>query len=100
MVDDLPGVKRQIEDIVSQHPHITLEYVFEYPEALLDWEIDGFDAAPVAFGTDIPRLKGDHKKVLFGPGSILVAHGPDEHIRIPDLIESIDGYKKLVLHFL
>ena len=100
MVDDLPGVKRQIEDLVSQHPHVELEYVFEYPEALLDWEIDGFDAAPVAFGTDIPRLIGEHKKVLFGPGSILVAHGPDEHIRISELIESIAGYKRLILHFL
>jgi acetylornithine deacetylase len=30
----------------------------------------------------------------------LVAHGPDEYIRVPELIESIAGYKKLVMHFL
>jgi acetylornithine deacetylase/succinyl-diaminopimelate desuccinylase-like protein len=102
MVSDLPGVKAKIADIVSRHPDVELKFVFEYPEALLDWEIDGFEAAPVSFGTDVPRLKDEYcdKRVLYGPGSILVAHGPDEYIRIPELIDSISGYKKLVLHFL
>ncbi|KAI8219219.1 Peptidase M20 domain-containing protein [Colletotrichum sp. SAR 10_77] len=102
MVCDLPGIKIKVADIVSRHPDIELKWVFEYPEALLDWEIDGFEAAPVAFGTDVPRLRAEFCKnrVLYGPGSILVAHGPDEYIRVPELISSIDGYKKLVLHFL
>lgn len=102
MVADLPGIKTQVADIVSKHPDIELEWVFEYPEALLDWEIDGFDAAPVAFGTDVPRLNAQlcTNRVLFGPGSILVAHGPDEFIRVPELIESVDKYKQLVQHFL
>ncbi|KAI9163661.1 Zn-dependent exopeptidase [Paramyrothecium foliicola] len=102
MVSDLTGVKAKITEIVSRHPDVKLKFVFEYTEALLDWEIDGFDAAPVAFGTDIPRLKNQYCKnrVLYGPGSILVAHGPDEYIRVPELIESITGYKRLVLHFL
>ncbi|KAJ0276775.1 hypothetical protein COL940_008134 [Colletotrichum noveboracense] len=102
MVCDLPGIKIKVADIVSRHPDIELKWVFEYPEALLDWEIGGFEAAPVAFGTDVPRLRAEFCKnrVLYGPGSILVAHGPDEYIRVPELISSIDGYKKLVLHFL
>ncbi|KAI1382881.1 uncharacterized protein F4822DRAFT_422953 [Hypoxylon trugodes] len=102
MVSDLPGIKDKVAEIVSRHPDVELKFVFEYPEALLDWEIDGFEAAPVAFGTDVPRLKDEYcnKRVLYGPGSILVAHGPNEYIRIPELINSISGYKKLVLHFL
>ncbi|RSM05617.1 hypothetical protein CEP52_006189 [Fusarium oligoseptatum] len=102
MVKDLPGIKVKVAEIVSNHPDIELKWVFEYPEALLDWEIDGFEAAPVAFGTDVPRLRDEFcgRRVLYGPGSILVAHGPDEFIRVPELIESISGYKKLVLHFL
>jgi acetylornithine deacetylase len=102
MVSDLSDVKVKIAKIVSKHPDVELKFVFEYPEALLDWEIDGFEAAPVAFGTDVPRLRQERCKnrVLYGPGSILVAHGPDEYIRVPDLVESISGYKKLVLHFL
>ncbi|KAI0530226.1 hypothetical protein GGR58DRAFT_246621 [Xylaria digitata] len=102
MVSDLPGIKAKLREIVSRHPNVELRFVFEYPEALLDWEIDGFEAAPVAFGTDVPRLRDEFcdKRVLYGPGSILVAHGPDEYIRIPELIDSISGYKRLVLHFL
>ncbi|KAI1825977.1 Zn-dependent exopeptidase [Xylaria intraflava] len=102
MVSDLPGIKATLIERVSQFPDVELKFVFEYPEVLLDWEIDGFDAAPVAFGTDVPRLKDEYCKnrVLYGPGSILVAHGPDEYIRVPELINSISGYKRLVLHFL
>ncbi|KEY71214.1 hypothetical protein S7711_02324 [Stachybotrys chartarum IBT 7711] len=102
MVSDLPGIKTKIAEIVSKHPDVELEWVFEYPEALLDWDIDGFEAAPVAFGTDVPRLQSQYcgRRVLYGPGSILVAHGPGECISAQELIESIAGYKKLVLHFL
>jgi acetylornithine deacetylase len=102
MVSDLPGVKNKIAAIVSKHPNIELNWVFEYPEAILDWEIEGFEAAPVAFGTDVPRLRSEYcgKRVLYGPGSILVAHGPDEYIEVSELIASVEGYKKLVLHFL
>ena len=102
MVADLPGIKARVADIVSQHPDISLSWVFEYPEALLTWDIEGFESEPVAFGTDVPRMDAElcATRVLFGPGSILTAHGPDEFIRIPELIESIGGYKALVLRFL
>lgn len=102
MVADLPGVKQKVADIISKFTNVELKWVFEYPEALLEWEIPGFDAAPVAFGTDVPRLQDQYcgKRVLYGPGSILVAHGPDEYIRVSELIESIAGYKKLIMHFL
>ncbi|KAL0944854.1 Peptidase M20 domain-containing protein [Colletotrichum truncatum] len=102
MVSDLPGIKAKVAEIVSRHPDVELKFVFEYPEALLEWEIEGFEAAPVAFGTDVPRLRDEYcnNRVLYGPGSILVAHGPDEYIRVPELIDSISGNKRLVLHFL
>ena len=68
-----------------------LEWVFEYPAAYLEWEIEGFDAEPVSFGTDVPRLKGNHNKVLYGP---------DEHIGIAQLVDSVASFKRLILHFL
>jgi acetylornithine deacetylase len=52
---------------------------------------------PVSFGTDIPRLKGSHKRYLYGPGSILDAHTDNEHVKIPDLIECVAVYKRLLL---
>ena len=102
MVADLPGIKEKVAQIVSRHPDVELEFVFEYPEALLDWDIEGFEAEPVAFGTDVPRLESKYcqNRVLYGPGSILVAHGPDEYIPVSELTDSVQGYKKLVLHYL
>lgn len=55
---------------------------------------------PVSFGTDIPRLKGNHKRYLYGPGSILDAHGVNEQVAIPDLIECVAVYKRLVVEML
>jgi acetylornithine deacetylase len=102
MVADLAGTKAQISQIVARYPDVELKWVFEYPEALLEWEIDGFEAQPVAFGTDVPRLGEEWcgKRVLFGPGSILVAHGEGEYVDAKELVESIGGYKRLVEHFL
>lgn len=51
---------------------------------------------PVSFGTDIPRLRGNHKRYLYGPGSILHAHGDNEQVEIPDLVRCVEVYKKLV----
>ncbi|KAF3762595.1 hypothetical protein M406DRAFT_46663 [Cryphonectria parasitica EP155] len=93
---DVEGIKRQISDIAAKHPDVELDILFSYPETLLDWDIEGFEVAPVAYGTDVPRLKGNHKKVLYGPGSILVAHGKDECIRVSEILESIQGYKTLI----
>jgi acetylornithine deacetylase len=102
MVSDLTGIKIKISDIVAKHADVELKWVFEYPEALLEWEIDGFEAQPVAFGTDVPRLRKEMcgRRVLYGPGSILVAHGDAEFIDGRELVESIDGYRRLVMHFL
>lgn len=54
--------------------------------------LDGFPVKPVSFGSDAPQLTSFRKKILCGPGSILVAHRPDEHIRISDLEEAIRNY--------
>ena len=62
--------------------------------------IIGLETMSVSFGTDVPRLKGDHKKYLYGPGSILDAHGPNEKVLIPDLVQCVAVYKRLVLEML
>jgi acetylornithine deacetylase len=102
MVSDLPGIKAKVASIISQHPNVKLRWLFEYPEALLEWEIEGFEAQPVAFGTDVPRLRAEYcgKRVLYGPGSILVAHGPTEYINGKELVDSVQGYRRLVMNFL
>lgn len=52
------------------------------------------------YGTDIPSLAGSHKRYLYGPGSILVAHSDHEHLLVSDLVRAVDGYKVLVKELL
>ena len=56
----------------------------------------GFDTIVVSYGTDIPSLKGDHKRYLYGPGTIAVAHSDHEHLKVSDLQAAVSGYKALV----
>ncbi|ETS84125.1 hypothetical protein PFICI_02150 [Pestalotiopsis fici W106-1] len=97
---DAPGIKQLVSETVNKHPDVEVKFLFEYNETFLDWDMEGFESAPVSYGTDIPRLRGSHKKVLYGPGSILVAHGKDEHIGITELIDSITKNKLLVSRLL
>jgi acetylornithine deacetylase len=55
----------------------------------------GFDTMVAKFTTDIPSLTAWGEPFLLGPGSILVAHTPDEKIRKSELLECIDLYVKL-----
>lgn len=57
--------------------------------------IPGFDTMVAKFTTDIPSLTAWGEPFLLGPGSILVAHTPDEHIRKSELLECVDLYVKL-----
>ncbi|KAL4951895.1 hypothetical protein BDW69DRAFT_31054 [Aspergillus filifer] len=96
----LEEIERRVQEVVGRYPDVEIKKSFAYPETLLDFDIEGLETMPVAFGTDIPRLKGDHKKYLYGPGSILDAHGENEQVSISDLIECVAVYKKLVLKML
>jgi acetylornithine deacetylase len=71
-----------------------------YGAVQCDCDVDGFETITVNYGTDVPNLKGDHAKYLYGPGSILVAHSDHEAITVGDLEDSVEGYKKLIKHVL
>jgi acetylornithine deacetylase len=60
----------------------------------------GFESMIVNYGTDVAHLKGDHTRYLYGPGSILVAHGKDEALTVQDLEDAVEGYKTLIRHAL
>lgn len=73
-----------------------------YGPVPLDTDVDGFDNMVVNYGTDVPNLDTaeDVKRYLYGPGSILVAHGDKEALTGGDLESAVEGYKKLVKHAL
>jgi acetylornithine deacetylase len=57
--------------------------------------IKGFDSDTVAFGCDGPSLHNLGKCLLYGPGSIKVAHTENEFINIPDMEKAISDLKKI-----
>ncbi len=58
--------------------------------------VEGFNQKTVRFTTDIPYLTNWGQPLLFGPGSILVAHTKDEFVRKKDLEIAVDLYVNLV----
>jgi acetylornithine deacetylase len=67
-----------------------------YTPAMHFHTVPGFEANPVAFATDVPLLTNWGTPLLFGPGSIHVAHTPDEFVAVDELRASVDHYERLV----
>jgi acetylornithine deacetylase len=57
--------------------------------------IDGFETAAVAYTTDIPLLSRWGTPLLFGPGSIHVAHTLEEFIDVEELRRAVDAYERI-----
>ncbi|KAL1843435.1 hypothetical protein VTJ49DRAFT_1545 [Mycothermus thermophilus] len=85
-------VLRQVDD----EEGLRLEGVMGYGPVACECEVEGFDTMVASYGTDVPNLDGDHISYLYGPGSILVAHGQDEALTVGELEDAVEGYKRLV----
>jgi len=57
--------------------------------------LPGFETMVAKFTTDIPSLTNWGEPFLLGPGSIHVAHTPDEKVSKRELIEAVDLYVDL-----
>ena len=60
----------------------------------------GAKSQVVAFNTDVPHLPGLGKPLLFGPGSILDAHGAEEKISKKELLAAVGTYEEMVIALL
>ncbi|ERT00245.1 acetylornithine deacetylase [Sporothrix schenckii 1099-18] len=93
----LEGIQKQIAAaVLAVEPSLALDFAYGRGPISLDYDIDGFDTVVLNYGTDIPGLQGDHKKYLYGPGDILVAHSDHEHLLVADLEGAVEGYKTLI----
>lgn len=61
---------------------------------------EGQPSAVVSFNTDVPWLGNLGKPLLFGPGSILDAHGVNEKIAKKDLLAAVATYEQMVISLL
>jgi acetylornithine deacetylase len=75
-------------------PEVAIEEVLRVPMVRLH-TIPGFAAAVFPFTTDVPLLDRWGTPLLLGPGSILLAHTAEEHVRIAELESAVDAYVSL-----
>ncbi|MGQ0642227.1 MAG: M20/M25/M40 family metallo-hydrolase, partial [Gemmatimonadaceae bacterium] len=57
--------------------------------------VEGFATSVAAFATDIPALGNWGTPYLYGPGSIHVAHTPNESVSVASLQRAIEDYAQL-----
>jgi acetylornithine deacetylase len=81
--------------IAALSPLVALEDVLEGPPIRMH-VVEGFETAAFPYMTDIPLLDAWGKPLLYGPGSVLVAHTDEEHVEIADLERAATDYVLLV----
>jgi len=84
--------KEMLESIKGEN--IELEYPFSKGPIKFH-TVPGFETGVVAFGTDAPSFTNVPNKILYGPGTILVAHTAEEHIKIKDLYKAVEDVKMI-----
>ncbi len=97
LVGDVEPVKQMIEDWARGKAEI--EFGSHIPAQRFH-VVEGFETAPMSYTSDIPLLSRWGTPLLYGPGSIHVAHTPGEHINIDELRASVDAYERIARHLL
>ena len=82
------------ETLAALTPLITIEDVLE-AEPVRMHVVDGFETAVFPYMTDIALLPRWGRPLLYGPGSILVAHTDDEHVEVAHLERAVSDYVRL-----
>lgn len=91
-------VQQRLEDLVAQHGGRVTIARGNPPQFMIVPE--GQPSAVVSFNTDVPWLGNLGKPLLFGPGSILDAHGKNEKIAKRDLLDAVTTYEEMVVALL
>ncbi|KAL2007074.1 hypothetical protein VTN00DRAFT_8512 [Thermoascus crustaceus] len=106
-------IRKAVRDATVNDKDVTVTFTDEgenangnsYPPQDIDTDVPGFNVTTVNYGTDVPNLDlsfgeegkyGRVKRYLYGPGSIFVAHGDHEGLRVWELEEAVRGYGRLI----
>jgi acetylornithine deacetylase len=95
-VSDAAEIRRAIRRLESR---VQIDHLLDTPPVRLA-TIPGFSAVALPYTTDIPFLSAWGQPLLFGPGSIHVAHTADEFISIPELQAAVGHYIAIARHLL
>ncbi len=81
-------IRRAVQRLEAR---VQIEHMLEAPPVRMS-VVPGFDAVVFPYTTDIPFLSNWGQPLLFGPGSIHVAHTADEFISIRELEAAVGHY--------
>jgi len=98
LVDDGESIKRAVGQAVEGRAEA--RQILCVPAVRLR-AVDGFETTVVAYTTDIPAFGGAWgEPLLFGPGSILLAHTAEERVPKRQLVEAVELYQRLARRLL
>ena len=98
LVTDPDDIRARLERIVTNHGGRIVKGGGNPPQFMIVPQ--GAKSTVVAFNTDVPHLCGLGKPLLFGPGTILDAHGPAEKISKKELLAAVSTYEEMVMALL
>ncbi|MGZ5440390.1 MAG: M20/M25/M40 family metallo-hydrolase [Thermoanaerobaculia bacterium] len=91
-------VQARLAEIVTRHHGRVTSARGNPPQFMVVPE--GKESLVVSFNTDVPWLTNLGKPLLFGPGSILDAHGKNEKIAKRELLAAVTTYEEMVIALL
>ena len=83
-----------LEIVKAVEPLVSVVEVLRVPPIRMH-TVSGFETAVFPFTTDVPLLDRWGAPLLFGPGSVLVAHTDDEYVRLEELDAAVSAYERL-----
>ena len=92
LVGDAKGTREALTQAAGADAQV--DFTLEIPFKELR-TVEGLPTMVAAFTTDVPWLSAWGEPVLLGPGSIHVAHTPDEKLAKRELAEAIELYVKV-----
>ncbi len=94
-VGDTAELRRNTAAAVHAVPGVRIAEIRETPAVRLG-SLPGFETTIVKYTTDIPRLGAWGEPFLLGPGSIHVAHTPEERVAKRELVQAVHLYREMV----
>jgi acetylornithine deacetylase len=93
-VGDTDQLKYDLLMAVAMVPDVDVVALRETPAVHMQ-ALPGFETTVVKYTSDIPHLTAWGQPFLLGPGTIHVAHTPDEQVRKAELVEAVGLYKEV-----
>ncbi len=92
-VEPTGPLRQRVRDLLA--PGVTASFPVELPFYKGGTAPAGWDTTVVSFASDLPFLASWGEGYQLGPGTIRVAHSPEEHIRKSDLLQGVELYVRL-----